>query len=428
MERSTINEEISFKTEPGRENVTMNNYEYYHQQLLSYQMSEQMRDEITQLQHQQQQQHQQLHHSLNEWAEPPSGLVSQSQSQSQSKPQTPDQQQRQSKMESQQQQQQQQQSDKNPEQQQQSQQQQQQTGDTNRPKRNPFCSRCRNHGKSAQVKGHKRHCEYRDCQCEGCKLVECRQIVSAAQIKRRRYQKQDEECGRRIEVSPPILTRTPNSDPAALIAKTLINSKALLGSSSPNLVSPASGGGGSSTSLNSRQLITGAVNGSLNLGVGSNGDSPTNSLVATTPTTTATSTSSNAAAAAMAAAAALQNRMINLPTAFHANSAAATRIFAAAAANMLMSNPQAALLMASNQGNPTLSTVSTPMPDIREQLNLVEEIHQSYGPLAVYAWLREEQFDLAKVRHLIEIARNPFDDLLQFNGHSPIDLTSPIVD
>jgi len=113
----------------------------------------------------------------------------------------------------------------------QQQQQQQLLGPDGKPKRNPYCSRCRNHGKSAQVKGHKRHCEYRDCQCEGCKLVEMRQIVSAAQIKRRRYQKQDEECGRSIEVSPPVLTRTPSSDPTALIAKTLIGSAAGRGSS-----------------------------------------------------------------------------------------------------------------------------------------------------------------------------------------------------
>lgn len=98
---------------------------------------------------------------------------------------------------------------------------QQAESDSDKPKRNPFCSRCRNHGKKAQVKGHKRHCEYRNCQCKGCKLVECRQLISAAQIKSRRDQKQDEECGRRIEISPPVLVRAPETDPAALIAKTL---------------------------------------------------------------------------------------------------------------------------------------------------------------------------------------------------------------
>lgn len=95
-----------------------------------------------------------------------------------------------------------------------------------KPKRNPFCSRCRNHGKSAQVKGHKRHCEYRKCQCEGCKLVECRQIVSAAQIKRRRYQKQDEECGHRIEVSPPKLVSDSRDNSASTIAEKLLRSNA----------------------------------------------------------------------------------------------------------------------------------------------------------------------------------------------------------
>jgi hypothetical protein len=63
-----------------------------------------------------------------------------------------------------------------------------------------------------------------------------------------------------------------------------------------------------------------------------------------------------------------------------------------------------------------------------EQLNLVEEIHRSYGPLVVYAWLRSERFNVAKVRALIDMAEDSFDELLQANGHSPLDLTSPVVD
>lgn len=93
--------------------------------------------------------------------------------------------------------------------------------DSSRAKRDPYCSRCRNHGVEARVKGHKRHCEFKICKCEGCRLVEWRQLVSAAQIKRRRNLRQDEESGRQIEVTPPVLVVDPGEDPALLIAKTL---------------------------------------------------------------------------------------------------------------------------------------------------------------------------------------------------------------
>lgn len=247
-------------------------------------------------------------------------------------------QQQQAKTESQQQQQErQEQRQERQEQQEQQQQQQQQTSDSsNKPKRNPFCSRCRNHGKSAQVKGHKRHCEYRDCQCEGCKLVECRQMVSAAQIKRRRYQKQDEECGRRIEISPPVLVREPSRDPAVLIAKTL------MGQATPKQVQ--------------QQVFA----------------------------------SSAALSSAMAVAAAAS-----------ANSSTHPR---------------------------HLYNHHHHQQQQQRQIALVEEVHQTFGPLAIYAWLRAEHFNLQKVLDLIELSRLPFEELLQMTGHSPLDLTSPIVD
>ncbi|KAM7363235.1 transcription factor doublesex isoform 2-T4 [Cochliomyia hominivorax] len=79
------------------------------------------------------------------------------------------------------------------------------SGSSGTPRTKPNCARCHNHGFKIKLKGHKRYCKYRNCNCEKCRLTADRQRVMALQTALRRAQQQDEQRILQMNEVPPVV-------------------------------------------------------------------------------------------------------------------------------------------------------------------------------------------------------------------------------
>ncbi|VDK27086.1 unnamed protein product [Gongylonema pulchrum] len=81
----------------------------------------------------------------------------------------------------------------------------------------PNCQKCGQHGRKSRLKGHKRVCPYRDCDCAKCQVVSERQKLMADQIKIRRRQRKDTL----LNITRENITATLNAAAASFLDKQL---------------------------------------------------------------------------------------------------------------------------------------------------------------------------------------------------------------